>query len=206
VFDEGRLSDSKGNAVDYRNTVILMTSNLGSDVLAGITLSPEEREQIDAAALARAKCAENNSVPTPQDCLDELCLEARAEALRVKKIEAATKLVHAHFSPEFVNRLDDIVVFNPLSPEAMLRICALQLQKVTSLLAGRDMALLVSDRAVKQLALVGTDPLYGARPMKRLIQNALLNPLATLILQVSFNSCLRRVAFCSSSFSSSSFI
>jgi ATP-dependent Clp protease ATP-binding subunit ClpA len=102
VFDEGRLSDSKGNAVDYRNTVILMTSNLGSDLLANVTST--ETEGVDE--------------------------EERQEILRKKKTEIATKLVHTHFSPEFVNRLDDVIVFNPLTDKAMLRICNIQLQKV----------------------------------------------------------------------------
>lgn len=102
VFDEGRLSDSKGNAVDYRNTVILMTSNLGSDALASITATDADGEDPELAK----------------------------EAVRKRKTEIATKLVHSHFSPEFVNRLDDVIVFNPLSEPAMLRICNLQLQKV----------------------------------------------------------------------------
>ena len=102
VFDEGRLSDSKGNAVDYRNTVILMTSNLGSEALANVTATDADGEDP----------------------------EYINEAVRKRKTELATKLVHSHFSPEFVNRLDDIIVFNPLSKPAMLRICNLQLQKV----------------------------------------------------------------------------
>jgi len=158
VFDEGRLSDSQGHAVDYRNTVILLTSNLGSDQLAQIANTPEDGED-----------------PV-----------ARAEALRKRKTDTATKIVHSHFSPEFVNRLDDVIVFNPLSPEAMLRICSLQLEKVRKLLSDRDMSLQVSRAAERHLAEEGTDLLYGARPMKRLIQNALLNPLATLILQVLY--------------------
>lgn len=157
VFDEGRLSDSQGHAVDYRNTVILLTSNLGSEQLT-------------------------NLANTPEDGTDP---EQMREALRKRKSELATKLVHSHFSPEFVNRLDDVIVFNPLTPPAMLRICDIQLQKVRKLLADRDMVLHVSAAAEAHLAEQGTDIQYGARPMKRLIQNALLNPLATLILQVT---------------------
>lgn len=172
VFDEGRLSDSKGNVVDYRNTVILMTSNLGSDVLAGVTNSDTPDDEITSVGGAE-ETAEAKAV-------------RKLALLRKKKTEIATKLVHNHFSPEFVNRLDDVIVFNPLSEPAMARICTLQLAKVTKLLADRDMALHVSERAVQLLAHKGTDLLYGARPMKRLIQNALLNPLATLILQVPY--------------------
>lgn len=173
VFDEGRLSDSKGNAVDYRNTVILMTSNLGSDVLANVMNADSDGATEGADGVA---------------VIDDA---ARKELLRKKKTEIATKLVHSHFSPEFVNRLDDVIVFNPLSEPAMLRICSLQLAKVTKLLADRDMTLHLSQEAVKMLAHKGTDLQYGARPMKRLIQNALLNPLATLILQVK-NCCHNR--------------
>ena len=176
VFDEGRLSDSKGNAVDYRNTVILMTSNLGSDVLAAVTNADAADEAADAAV---------GTVGTVDDSSAEAKAARKLALLRKKKTEIATKLVHTHFSPEFVNRLDDVIVFNPLSEAAMTRICTLQLAKVTKLLADRDMTLHVSAEVVKALAHKGTDLLYGARPMKRLIQNALLNPLATLILQVS---------------------
>ncbi len=156
VFDEGRLSDSQGHAVDYRNTVILLTSNLGSDQLAQL-----------------ANTAADGDDP-----------EERQEILRKRKTDLATKLVHTHFSPEFVNRLDDVIVFNPLSPEAMRRICHIQLEKVRKLLSDREISLHISSAAEIHLAEKGTDILYGARPMKRLIQNALLNPLATLILQV----------------------
>ena len=156
VFDEGRLSDSQGHAVDYRNTVILLTSNLGSDQLAQLANTPADGDDP----------------------------EERQEALRKRKTDLATKLVHTHFSPEFVNRLDDVIVFNPLSPEAMQRICHIQLEKVRKLLSDREMSLHISSAAETHLAEKGTDILYGARPMKRLIQNALLNPLATLILQV----------------------
>jgi ATP-dependent Clp protease ATP-binding subunit ClpA len=115
VFDEGRLSDSKGHAVDYRNTVILMTSNLGSDLLANVhsTLGAEA---------------------------DGASPEQRQELLRRKKTEIATKLVHSHFSPEFVNRLDDVIVFNPLSEPAMLRICNIQLEKVGFLVVWQQCA------------------------------------------------------------------
>ena len=218
VFDEGRLSDSKGNAVDYRNTVILMTSNLGSDMLARVTLDDDEEEKEggdntsgSAGDDSKKKNGSNSgsgkdgSAPDKEDgslsdvvtaaieksklevrkkSISSMSPEERELALRRKKTEIATKLVHSHFSPEFVNRLDDVIVFNPLSKEAMLRICRIQLEKVTKLLQDREIKLLISEEAVQLLALKGTDILYGARPMKRLIQNTLLNPLATLILKV----------------------
>ncbi|KAJ1401662.1 ATPases with chaperone activity, ATP-binding subunit, partial [Ochromonadaceae sp. CCMP2298] len=87
------------------------------------------------------------------------------------------------FSPEFVNRLDDILVFNSLTSEAMARICRIQLRRVAELLRGRGVELVASEGALRLLALQGTDLRYGARPMKRLVQSALLNPLATLMLQ-----------------------
>lgn len=145
VFDEGRLSDSQGRLIDFRNTVIIMTSNLSANELIHI-----------------------------QD--------------KKRKFNIARKIVSNHFAPEFVNRLDDIIVFNQLSKDAIISICKIQLNRVTVLLQStRGVKLSFHDNAVNWLAENGFEPEFGARPVKRLIQSKILDPLATLILEVNIN-------------------
>jgi len=142
VFDEGRLSDSQGRVVDFRNTVIIMTSNLNS------------RELID--------------IPD-----------------KSTRANTARKMVSEYFAPEFVNRVDEVIVFNPLSEESTRKICEIQLQKVKRILSDRKISINFSEALVSWLSKTGFDPLYGARPLKRLIQAKILDPLATIVLEVS---------------------
>ncbi|HFE44041.1 MAG TPA: ATP-dependent chaperone ClpB [Nannocystis exedens] len=139
VLDDGRLTDSQGHVVDFRNTIVLMTSNVGSELM-GKGLSEAE----EAAA--------------------------RQEALR------------RAFRPEFLNRLDGIIAFHQLREEHMMGILDIQLRRLAPRLADRELNLEVSPPAKQWLAARGYDPVYGARPLKRLIQNEILNPLATGIL------------------------
>ncbi|MCY1061096.1 ATP-dependent chaperone ClpB [Nannocystis sp. SCPEA4] len=139
VLDDGRLTDSQGHVVDFRNTIILMTSNIGSELAA---------EGLTGKALE----------------------QAREQVLR------------RHFRPEFLNRLDGIVSFKPLQREDMMGILDIQLARIENRLAQREIHLEVSPEAKRQLADRGYDPTYGARPLKRLLQNVLLDPLATRIL------------------------
>jgi len=139
VLDDGRLTDSQGHVVDFRNTIVLMTSNVGSELMDR-GLSEEEEAK------------------------------ARTEALR------------RAFRPEFLNRLDGIIPFHQLRREHMMEILDIQLRRLTPRLADRELSLDVSRRAKEWLAARGYDPVYGARPLKRLIQSGILNPLATGIL------------------------
>ncbi|MFY0536367.1 ATP-dependent chaperone ClpB [Nannocystis pusilla] len=139
VLDDGRLTDSQGHVVDFRNTIILMTSNIGSELAA---------EGLGGKALE----------------------QAREQVLR------------RHFRPEFLNRLDGVVSFKSLQREDMMGILDIQLSRIENRLAQREIHLDVSPEAKRQLADRGYDPTYGARPLKRLLQNALLDPLATRIL------------------------
>jgi ATP-dependent Clp protease ATP-binding subunit ClpB len=144
VFDDGRLTDGQGRVVDFRNTIIIMTSNVGSPII-------KERAQagaFDRTAVRRAIMGE----------LDRT------------------------FRPEFLNRLDDIIVFTPLSREDMTRIVDIQLRRLQRLLADRRMGLTLSDAARKALADAGYDPVFGARPLKRTLQTELQDPLANAIL------------------------
>ncbi|MDN5842012.1 MAG: ATP-dependent chaperone ClpB, partial [Alcaligenaceae bacterium] len=145
VLDDGRLTDGQGRTVDFRNTVIIMTSNLGS-------------QEIQSMA------------GQPYDVVKEVIREQLKEAFR----------------PEFLNRIDEIVVFHGLDAEHIQPIAKIQLQRLAARMAQQEMRLEVSDRAVAQLARVGFDPVFGARPLKRAIQQNIENPLARLILEGKF--------------------
>ncbi|TAL93433.1 MAG: ATP-dependent chaperone ClpB [Rhodanobacter sp.] len=151
VLDDGRLTDGQGRTVDFRNTVIVMTSNLGSQMIQ------------DAA--------ESNSDA------EEQYTQMKASVMGV---------VQAHFRPEFINRLDEIVVFRSLDKGQIRAIAKIQLAYLEQRLAERQLKLDVSDDALTLLGNVGFDPVYGARPLKRAIQQQLENPLAKQILEGSF--------------------
>ncbi|WP_312935600.1 ATP-dependent chaperone ClpB [Pseudomonas sp.] len=144
VLEDGRLTDSHGRTVDFRNTVIVMTSNLGS-----------------------AQIQE---------------LVGDRDAQRAAVMDA----VGAHFRPEFINRIDEVVVFEPLRREQIAGITEIQLGRLRSRLAERDLSLELEPEAVDKLIAVGYDPVYGARPLKRAIQRWIENPLAQLILSGTF--------------------
>ena len=142
VLDDGRLTDGHGRTVDFRNTVIIMTSNLGSNRI---------QEMAGAGNYDRMKTA-------------------------------VMEVVNGHFRPEFINRVDDMVVFHPLDDEQLAEIARIQVGFLTERLAGRDIKLEVSNDTVAALAKAGFDPAYGARPLKRAIRRRLEDPLASEIL------------------------
>ncbi|HEU5170450.1 MAG TPA: ATP-dependent chaperone ClpB [Gemmatimonadales bacterium] len=146
ILDDGRLTDSQGRVVGFRNTVIIMTSNVGSQYLVEAGAQPNE------AAWSRVE----------QRVRDEL---------------------RNFFRPEFLNRVDDIIVFHPLSRADILRIVDLQLERLERTLAARHLGLEVSREAREFLAAQGYDPVYGARPLKRVIQRLLQNPIALEVLE-----------------------
>jgi ATP-dependent Clp protease ATP-binding subunit ClpB len=145
VLDDGRLTDGQGRTVDFKNTVIIMTSNLGSDII--------------------------------QDKINDPYKEIK---------DAVMTEVGQHFRPEFINRVDDIVVFHPLKQEHIRLIAGIQIKKVKKRLLARDLHLQISDEALDFLGSVGFDPVYGARPLKRAIQDELENPLASRLLAGDF--------------------
>jgi ATP-dependent Clp protease ATP-binding subunit ClpB len=145
ILDDGRLTDSQGRTVDFRNTVVIMTSNIGSHMIL-------ENAQTDWAAV------------------ETMVLDA----------------LRQHFRPEFLNRVDDIVVFHPLKPEHIDRIIDLQLTRLERLLAERKLTIEVSPDAKRVLTTEGYEPAFGARPLKRAIQRLVQNPLALAVLQGRF--------------------
>ncbi len=145
VLDDGRLTDGQGRTVDFRNTVVVMTSNLGS----------HEIQRLVGAPAAEIK-------------------------------DAVMGEVKSHFRPEFINRIDEIVVFHALDQKNIRSIAAIQLKRLEARVEAHDMTLEVSDAALDEIAKVGFDPLYGARPLKRAIQQEIENPVAKLILEGRF--------------------
>ena len=163
VLDDGRLTDGQGRTVDFRNTVIVMTSNLGSQMI----------QEMASDAQGRASVAGGRT------------LEATEENYAAMK-SAVMEVVGSHFRPEFINRIDDVVVFHPLGREQIRSIASLQVEILRSRLRERDIGLVLSDSALDLLGEAGFDPVYGARPLKRAIQNQLENPLAQEILAGRF--------------------
>jgi ATP-dependent Clp protease ATP-binding subunit ClpB len=146
VLDDGRLTDGQGRTVDFRNTVIVMTSNLGSQIIQRMS-GEENYERMKASVM---------------------------------------EVVGEHFRPEFINRVDDIVVFHPLAAAQLRQIVVIQLGYLRRRLADREMGLELSEAALDRLAEAGYDPVYGARPLKRAIQTRIENPLAQEILKGRF--------------------
>jgi ATP-dependent Clp protease ATP-binding subunit ClpB len=142
VLDDGRLTDGQGRTVDFRNTVIIMTSNLGSEYIQALLPHREE-----------------------------------------EAYERVMQAVRAHFRPEFLNRIDEIIMFRPLTREQLSQIVDIQLRQVRQRLKQRNITLQVTLRAKEWLAERGYDPVYGARPLKRVIQRELLDPLANMLLR-----------------------
>ncbi len=152
VLDDGRLTDGQGRTVDFGNTVVIMTSNMGSDVIqtmAGESGSEKGYEEMKAAVM---------------------------------------EIVSTHFRPEFINRIDDSVVFKPLSKEDIRKIAAIQLKNLNKRLGENDISIEFSDAALDMIGAEGFDPVYGARPLKRAIQSEIENPLAQKILGGEFAS------------------
>jgi ATP-dependent Clp protease ATP-binding subunit ClpB len=146
VLDDGRLTDGQGRTVDFRNTVIIMTSNLGS----------------------------------------QLIQELSGEENYAKMKSAVMEVVGQHFRPEFINRVDEVVVFHPLGREHIRSIVDIQVGYLRRRLAEREIDLALDDAARDLLGEAGFDPVYGARPLKRAIQHQLENPLAQAILRGDF--------------------
>ncbi len=149
VLDDGRLTDGQGRTVDFRNTVIVMTSNLGSQMI------------------------------------QEQAGDSEADYLQMKA--SVLGVVQAHFRPEFINRLDELVVFRPLEKKQIRAIAKIQLTYLEKRLAERELKMEIGDKALDLLGNVGFDPVYGARPLKRAIQQQLENPLAREILEGRFS-------------------
>lgn len=166
LLDDGRLTDSQGRTVDFRNTVVVMTSNLGSDRIQ---------------ELAEDKSFDNISFDGTQQN-DSTRNDNRYQAMKA----AVMEVVDAHFRPEFINRIDEVVVFHPLGKDQIRHIAEMQTAMLRKRLQARDMEIVFSDDVMTHLADLGFDPVYGARPLKRAIQQWIENPLANELLAGNF--------------------
>jgi ATP-dependent Clp protease ATP-binding subunit ClpB len=149
VLDDGRITDSQGRTVDFRNTVIVMTSNIGSEHI-----------------------------------LDVAGNDAQYELMRKKVTDA----LRSHFRPEFLNRVDDIILFHTLNRKELRQIVGIQIKQIERMLADQKITIQLSSAAQDHIAEAGYDPVYGARPLKRAIQRELQNTLATALLENTFVS------------------
>ncbi len=159
VLDDGRLTDSQGRVVDFKNTVIIMTSNLGSQAIMnsktlGFTSESDDQEKTDY------------------------------EAMKSRVMDNLKKA----FRPEFLNRIDDIVVFHPLTADELKEIVGIMMKDLKKRLADRDLKISMSDEALEEIAKVGYDPEFGARPLRRAIQNQIEDPLADDLLAGKFKA------------------
>jgi ATP-dependent Clp protease ATP-binding subunit ClpB len=147
ILDDGRLTDSKGREVNFKNTVIIMTSNVGAQFIFDY----------------------QKSMQTPQQ-----------EAEMERKVEEE---LHKHFRPEFLNRIDDVIIFHALDMQHIKRIIEIQLKRLAKMIGDRGLSIEISDRAKEQLAKEGYDPAFGARPLKRALQKLIIDPLAMQLLE-----------------------
>ncbi|NEO37433.1 MAG: ATP-dependent chaperone ClpB [Moorea sp. SIOASIH] len=147
VLDDGRITDSQGRTVDFRNTIIVMTSNIGSEHILGVAGDDSQYEEMR---------------------------------------KRVTESLRSHFRPEFVNRVDDVIIFHTLTRDELRKIVGIQLKRIERLLAEQKITLEMSEQAQDYLTDAGYDPVYGARPLKRAIQRELENPIATKILENMF--------------------
>jgi len=169
VLDDGRLTDGHGRTVDFKNTIIAMTSNVGSQYIRRLIEGDEETKGRRAGGTK----GQRDEDTAPLDIEIEM------------KVKEALK---AHFRPEFLNRIDETVIFHQLTREDLKQIVDIQTRYLRDRLAARDMTLTLSDAAKDRLVKEGFDPAYGARPLKRLIQQAIENPLAKRILEGDFST------------------
>jgi ATP-dependent Clp protease ATP-binding subunit ClpB len=147
VLDDGRITDSQGRTVDFKNTIIIMTSNIGSELILEIGGDESRYEEMKSQVLT---------------------------------------LLRQHFRPEFLNRVDEIIIFHALTREQIRQIVSLQMRRVEQLLADQQIELLLTEEAKDYLAELGYDPMFGARPLKRVIQREIENPIATKLLENEF--------------------
>ena len=147
VLDDGRITDSQGRTVDFRNTIIVMTSNIGSDHILSVAGDDSQYEEMQ---------------------------------------KRVTDALRKHFRPEFINRVDDLIIFHTLRRDELRQIVTIQIRRVERLLADQKIKLELSSRAQDYLVNVGYDPVYGARPLKRAIQRELENAIATKLLENTF--------------------
>lgn len=188
LLEDGRLTDNKGNTISFKNTVIIATSNIGSKIIQEQLSQVAKLGRFEASADS-AKSADGKPPSPNQDRPFDITQGKQAQEFE-KKFAEVTKILldelHKFFRPELLNRFDELVVFKPLSPNDMTQIAKLNIEKTRKLLKDQGFELQISKIALDQLAKEGYDPIYGARPLRRLIQTAIENPISLEIISRKF--------------------
>lgn len=208
LLEDGRLTDNKGNTISFKNTIIICTSNIGSSIIQQYLMDGNKK---DIAAKAAQDQQQQQQPGQPQASQQPAPMESKAldpngkgeqEAkdakgdIEKKKAEKEKKMkelysivsdeLHKFFRPELLNRFDEVIIFEPLGEDVMQDITKLRLKATQKLLKEQNIDIHVSDKALAQLAKDGYDPAYGARPLRRLVQSVIENPIASLILGRTF--------------------
>ncbi|MEG3841090.1 AAA family ATPase [Microcoleus sp. herbarium14] len=209
VLDDGRITDSQGRLVDFRNTVIVMTSNIGSDHILDVfakkekvakkpasrkhetkDLSSQKTDyKVDAdgtVEISASRVSDAVSSPSSQETESVLTQERETDQEYEQMLKRVMGSLRSHFRPEFLNRVDETILFHTLSKTELRQIVSIQVKRLERLLAEQKITLELSDAAKNHITDVGYDPVYGARPLKRAIQRELENPLANKILENAF--------------------
>ena len=209
VLDDGRITDSQGRVVDFRNTVIVMTSNIGSDHILEVfgkkgktAKKPASRKhevpdlstqktnyKVDddgTVEISASRVSDTVSSPSSQEPESLPIAERETEEEYEQMLKRVMNALRSHFRPEFLNRVDETILFHTLSKTELRQIVSIQVKRIERLLAEQKITLELSDAAKNHITDVGYDPVYGARPLKRAIQRELENPLANKILENAF--------------------
>jgi ATP-dependent Clp protease ATP-binding subunit ClpB len=209
VLDDGRITDSQGRVVDFKNTVIVMTSNIGSDHILEVFAKKEKTAKKPATRKQEMKdlSSQKTNYKVDDDGTVEVSAQRVSDAVSSPSVQEPESLptqeretdqeyeqmlkrvmgsLRSHFRPEFLNRVDEIILFHTLSKIELRQIVTIQVKRIERLLAEQKITLELSDAAKNHITDVGYDPVYGARPLKRAIQRELENPLANKILENAF--------------------
>lgn len=205
LLEDGRLTDNKGNTISFKNTIIICTSNIGSSIIQQFLMDNNKKQtalptdatkpqQPDTANAAQPAPMENKALDpnakNEKQVTDAMGDAEKKKADKEKKMKELYTIVsdelHKFFRPELLNRFDEVIIFEPLGEEVMQDITKLRLKATQKLLKEQDIDIHVSDKALAQLAKDGYDPAYGARPLRRLVQSVIENPIASLILGKTF--------------------
>lgn len=184
LFDEGRLTDSKGRTVDFKNTIIIMTSNLGSELILNTINKIRNTEGTEEKDRSSEVKVESKIIKMKKD---QKQIQDNKEGQWEELMTEMNVLLKKSFRPEFLNRIDEIIVFKALSILEIEKIIELLIEKTARLLKAQNISLEMSGEAISELARIGYDPNYGARPMRRVIQRYLENPISEKILAGEFS-------------------
>lgn len=191
LLEDGRLTDNKGNTISFKNTIIIATSNIGSQLIQKFLMDKQEKEKQQANGAEQTPQTPQVQPQQPAGAQQPPSQSPENLQMANKSNDELSKLLmdelHKFFKPELLNRFDDLVMFKPLEKKDMKQIAKLGIGKTQKLLKEQGFEIQITDLALSHLADEGYDPLYGARPLRRLIQSAIENPIALLVIGKNFS-------------------